>query len=115
MLLSFDQLPAAVADLSRKVDYLTDLLTSQATKPLVNESNEPDLITIEPASKLVKLAKPTIYGLVSRDQIPFMKRKGSKRLYFSRKELEAWIREGRNKTVAECTEEVYADLKQQAR
>ena len=89
-------------------------------QPLVNVSSHhsadaPDLISIKQASKVVNLAISTIYGLVGRHEIPFMKRPHSKNLYFSRKELENWIREGRQKTVAECTGEVNKNLKSRAK
>ncbi|MVM31174.1 helix-turn-helix domain-containing protein [Spirosoma sp. HMF4905] len=78
------------------------------TTPVVSIS-EPDLLTIKKASEFVNLAVPTIYSMVGRNEIPFMKR--AKKLYFSRQELESWIRAGRKKTTAECVDEVRADLK----
>lgn len=42
---------------------------------------------------------PTIYSKVSRGELPVMKR--SKRLYFSRKELVDYLKEGRRKSNAE--------------
>jgi excisionase family DNA binding protein len=106
--LTFDQLPTAVADLCRKVDYLTSLLTTSHNSAPVAIAEEPDLVTIKKAAELVDLAVPTIYAMVGRNEIPFMKR--SKKLYFSRQELESWIREGRQKTSEECAKEVRQDL-----
>ncbi|GAB4000016.1 helix-turn-helix domain-containing protein [Spirosoma daeguense] len=111
--ITFEQLPSAVFELSRKVDYLTALLTDLPLHALsTGQTEAPDLLVIKQASEVVNLAVPTIYGMVSRNEIPFMKR--GKKLYFSRKELEDWIREGRQKTVDECAKEVRNDLKTRA-
>lgn len=110
--LTFDQLPEYVWELGRKVDHLTTLLNSRTADVQATPADAPDLLTIKQAADLINLAVPTIYGLVGRNEIPVMKR--AKKLYFSRRELEAWVREGRKKTVAECAEEVHNDLKNRA-
>lgn len=51
---------------------------------------------IELAIQITSLAKPTIYGLVSERKIPHLKQ--GKFLYFSRKELIEWIKQGKRKT-----------------
>lgn len=107
--ITFEQLPSAVADLSRKVDFLTALLTSSQKNAVSVSTEEADIVNIRKAAEIVDLAIPTIYGMVGRNEIPFMKR--AKKLYFSRRELEGWIREGRKKTTAECAKEVRNDLK----
>ncbi len=63
-----------------------------------------DLLCIAEASKYLNLAIPTLYGLVSNKIIPHMKK--GKKLYFSRQELEEWIRSGRRKTVTEKNDEI---------
>jgi excisionase family DNA binding protein len=108
--LTFDNLPDYVWELGRKVDHLTTLLISHTAEAPATPANAPDLLTIKQAAEFVNLAVPTIYGMVGRKEIPVMKR--AKKLYFSRIELEAWVKEGRKKTVAECAEEVRDDLKQ---
>ena len=55
--------------------------------------------TVSQAADYLNLAVPTIYSMVSRGELPYMKR--SKRLYFSRLELSNYLKEGRKKTVAE--------------
>jgi len=55
-------------------------------------SEEPkDLIGIKDACEFLNLAKQTIYGLVNANKIPYIKKEGHKKLYFSRKELLNWI------------------------
>jgi excisionase family DNA binding protein len=58
-----------------------------------------EILTIKEAAILLSLSVPTIYGLVSRSEIPVNKQ--GKRLYFSKHELIAWIKTGRKKTGAE--------------
>ncbi len=62
-------------------------------------SQLPEILTIEQASKLLNLAKPTIYTLTSKAKIPHFKK--GKKLYFKRSELLQWIEQGKQKTVAE--------------
>lgn len=107
--LTFDQLPDYVWELGRKVDHLTTLLINHSVPPSATPADTPDLLTIKQAAEFINLAVPTIYGMVGRNEIPFMKR--AKKLYFSRQELEDWIRQGRKKTTVECADEVRADLK----
>jgi excisionase family DNA binding protein len=52
-----------------------------------------ELITIDEAAKLLQLAKPTIYGLVNRRMIPYVKMGRS--LRFKTSELMSWVDSGR--------------------
>lgn len=56
-------------------------------------------LTIQEAAELLHLTVPTIYGLVSRSEIPVSKK--GKRLYFSKQELMDWVKTGRKQTIAE--------------
>jgi excisionase family DNA binding protein len=69
-------------------------------------------LTVHEASVFLNLAVPTIYSMVSRSELPVMKR--SKRLYFSKEELTAWIKSGRKKTISESAQEAI-DLLQMKR
>jgi len=70
----------------------------------LNEQPEADqLLTIQQAGELLNLSVPTLYGLVSRSEIPVSKR--GKRLYFSKQELLLWVKEGRKKTKGEIEAE----------
>jgi excisionase family DNA binding protein len=64
---------------------------------------EDEIGGIELAIEVSGLAKPTIYGLVSRREIPHSKR--GKKLYFSRRELKEWLTTGKRKTQDEIAEE----------
>ncbi len=68
-------------------------------------------ITIQQVSEQTKLSVATLYGYVSRNEIPFSKRPNSKRLWFSRMEITNWLLEGRKKTIAEISNEANTYLK----
>lgn len=94
--LSFENLPQAVSLLLEKVDSLALLLENKSNIPNA-VSNKP--LSIQEAAKFLKLSVPTIYGMVSRREIPFSKL--GKRLYFSESELSDWIQSGRKSTRSE--------------
>ncbi|MBL0047502.1 MAG: helix-turn-helix domain-containing protein [Bacteroidetes bacterium] len=60
------------------------------------QSEQQDLVPIEEAMKITNLARQTLYGKVYDRKIPFIKREGSRKLFFSRKALLNWIQEGGN-------------------
>ena len=97
---TFEQLPLLVANLINEVSELKALLLKKSEKP--TEPND-ELLTIEQAAEFLCLTVPTIYSKVSKRKLPFMKRE--KRLYFSKKELTEYIKQGRNKTVSEINAE----------
>lgn len=92
--LKFEELPRAISELVVSVNQIKKLL--EANPHLVLEKEE-EFLTIDQASDLTHLAKQTIYQLVCERKIPYLKRKGSKRLLFSSEDLKNWLREGRKK------------------
>lgn len=56
-----------------------------------------ELLTVQDAANFLSLSVPTIYTLISKGEIPVMKR--SKRCYFSRAELINYLKAGREKMV----------------
>lgn len=90
-------------ELSSQIEEIKFLLLESLSKPEAESKKGDDLITIEEAGEILKLAVPTIYGLVNKRIIPYMKK--GKRLFFSKKELMEWIKTGRRKTAAEIAEE----------
>lgn len=85
----FEDLPQAVGQLAAKLDRIEQLLQNQ-TPPVHQEQDQ--FINLDEAGKFLKLAKATIYGLVSAGKIPYMKQ--GKKLYFSKQELTDWLRHG---------------------
>jgi excisionase family DNA binding protein len=97
--ITFDQLPQAVSRLHEKLDNIELLL-----REVNHHSPEADeLLTIAQAAKFLHLSTPTIYGKVSRNEIPVNKQ--GKRLYFYKSELAEWIKSGRKKTYGEIKQE----------
>jgi excisionase family DNA binding protein len=90
MELTFEQLPIAVSLMAAKLDKIEQLL-QQKTPPA--EDKQEQLLNVDEACKLLNLAKPTVYGLVSQRKLPHMKQ--GKKLYFSKQELTEWVKAGR--------------------
>ena len=70
------------------------------------QSNQPpadELITVQDTAKFLTLSVPTIYGLISKGELPVMKR--SKRCYFSKVDLINYLKQGRKKTNSEIEED----------
>jgi len=57
-----------------------------------NSTNEA-LLTVKDAAKFLSLSVPTIYSLISKNELPVMKR--AKRCYFSKADLLNYVREGK--------------------
>lgn len=97
--LTFDQLPQAVYEIQQKLASIEQLLIQ------LNKSGpESDtILTVEEAAELLDLSVATIYSLISKGELPVMKR--SKRCYFSKLELIAYIKKGRRKTNEEIEAE----------
>ena len=104
--LTFDQLPNAVAMLTKEVRELKRLLIEKQEQAPTDQPEQ--LLTIQEAAEFLSLTVPTIYSKVNRKEIPFMKR--GKRLYFSSTELMEYIKKGRRKTNVEIEQEAEAYL-----
>ena len=63
-----------------------------------------DIVTLSEAVLILNLAKPTIYALTSKNEIPFIKK--NRKLYFSKKDLLTWLTQGKQKTITEETDQV---------
>ena len=94
--LTFEQLPEALGRVLEELSELKGLITQR--QPQATEQQD-QLLTIQQAGELLNLSVPTIYGLVSRSEIPHSK--PGKRLYFSKKELLEWVQNSRRKTTTE--------------
>lgn len=98
---TFEDLPDIIGKLDAKIDNIEKLLREN---PQNSKNIENELLTIEEASKLLKLAVATIYTKVCKNEIPVNKQ--GKRLYFCKTELLEWIKSGRVKTIDELQNEV---------
>jgi excisionase family DNA binding protein len=97
--LTFDQLPQAVYDIQQKLASIEQLLL-QLNK---SQPETDKIFTVSEAADFLNLSTATIYGLVSKGDLPVMKR--SKRCYFSKLEFIAYIKKGRRKTNQEIEAE----------
>jgi predicted DNA-binding transcriptional regulator AlpA len=72
----------------------------KAIEKLKTTSNDDeDFMTLEQVSLFIGLAKPSVYGLVHKRQIPHFK--ASKRLYFKKSDVVKWITSGKVNTKQE--------------
>lgn len=101
--LTFEGLPKAISQLQSKLDHIEHLLLERTEKTSI-ETDE--LLTVKQVAEFLNLAVPTIYTIVSKGEMPVMKK--SKRLYFSRKEILIWLKNGRKKTRQEIGREADA-------
>lgn len=95
--LTFDQLPAAISLLIREVNSLKLALQSAPPEPA------DQLLTVDQAAAFLTLAKPTIYAMISRGELPNLKR--GKRVYFQKSDLLNYLKEGRRKTYQQINAE----------
>lgn len=80
------------------------------SKQVHSEQAETDeLLTVQDTAKFLSLSIPTVYTLISKGELPVMKR--SKRCYFSKVELFNYLKQGRKKTLAETASEADQYLK----
>ena len=77
-------------------------------QPTVTKEEQEELLTVKGAAEFLRLSVPTIYTLISKGEIPVMKR--SKRCYFSKTELMEYLKEGRKKTNKEVEKDADAFL-----
>ena len=95
--LSFDYMPSAIFKLSKQLENIEKLLLNKIN---LQPQEQPDkLLTVHEAADLLCLTIATVYGKVSKGELPHMKR--SKRLYFSTLELMAYLKAGKKKTFDE--------------
>lgn len=85
----------------------TDISVLKKLNPCkVDDDPIDDIVNFDEALKILDIAKPTLYVLTSKRKIPFFKRDGSQKLYFSKKALLEYISQGKKITVSEATDQV---------
>jgi len=98
--ISFNDLPKAIAFLVSEVAEIKSLVGKGQSQP-TPQKRVP--IGIDEASRIIKKAKPTIYTLVQKRQLPCYK--NGKKLYFFEDELLEWVSSGKRKTLSEIESE----------
>lgn len=83
------------------IKVLAEQITENIKKAMnfSNSSIEDIFMNIDETSKLIDLSKPTVYGLVHQNKIPYHKK--GKRLYFLKSEILAWLKSGKKETTSE--------------
>ena len=104
--INFNNLPQAVELILEKLENLEKRLLENPGNKSTEASDQ--FLTIEQAAEFLNLAKPTVYSMVSRGELPYMKR--SKRLYFSKDDLQDYIRNGRVRTNDEVRQQAHLVL-----
>ena len=98
---TFEQLPQAVAMLTKEVSELKQLLLQKSDQQA--EPPAEKLLTVQEAAEFLNLSVPTVYSKVSKGELPVMKR--GKKLHFSNTELMQYLKEGRKLTNSEIETE----------
>ena len=101
--ITFDQMPDAVAELLDKVEKLIDLVNEKFAAETKKESPADwmdinELIDYLPDHP----TKPTVYNWVCARSIPFHKK--TKKLSFSRKEIDEWMQNTGHATAEDMTD-----------
>ncbi|MEP2058024.1 MAG: helix-turn-helix domain-containing protein [Maribacter litoralis] len=88
------------------IEYLAKLISDHLKDGIeVEKKIEQEIpIDINEASVFVKKSKFTLYGKVSRNEMPFHKR--GKHLYFFKSELIAWLKAGKREDKSSIQNEV---------
>jgi len=97
--LNFENLPNAVAELQKGQSEILALLLNKAEPQPEIETP----INLDRVSEITGLTKPTLYGYVQRNEIPFYKK--NNRLHFFKSEIIDWIKTGKQKTLKELEAE----------
>lgn len=92
---TFDQLPSEISLLKDDVAWIKNFLQQNNSTGRDSYDSE-KFLTVPEAAQFLGLANQTVYGLISRKLIPYMKRQ--KRVYFSKAELTKWLEAGRRLT-----------------
>jgi excisionase family DNA binding protein len=100
MQITFEQLPQTMFLVLQSLERLERLL-AEKEKSSIPPTDEP--LTVEEAAKFLRLKKPTVYTLVSKGELPVLKR--SKRNYFLKEDLINYLKAGRKKTLDEIANE----------
>jgi excisionase family DNA binding protein len=96
---TYNTMPEALQLIAERLEKVEQMLT--AVNDLhTQQQPENELLTIQGAAEFLRLSVPTIYAKVNRRELPFMKR--SKRLYFDKTELLAYLKKGRALTTEEA-------------
>ncbi len=102
--LTLETLPKAFKLLSNEVSEIKRLIVENVkVQPIETDCwfNLNELCYYHPD----KPSKPTVYGWVQEEKVPYHKGFGQKKLRFLKSEIDSWLKLGRHKTFAETAAE----------
>ena len=88
------------------INCVVGCLKHHKPQPTDPTTDPDELLTVRGAAEFLTLSVPTIYALISKSELPVIKR--GKRCYFLKVDLMAWLKQGRRKTNTEIAAEVKA-------
>jgi len=94
-MITFENMPSVLSDMSERLARMENMLSVVTIPP----KPQSDLLNIQEAAELLSLSVPTLYSKISRRELPFSK--AGKRVYFSKNEILAFVKEGRRLTTDE--------------
>lgn len=75
-----------------------DLIEEKLNRLDKNKADQEELMDIETLGKYINYQKSSIYGLVQKNKIPYIKRG---KLFFEKGEIDKWLISGRKVTIDE--------------
>lgn len=103
---TFNDVPALCEEILKKVVLLENkvesIVRTQTEQETTQKNDEEILLTLDETAEFLGLAKSTLYSKVCRRELPHSKR--GNRLYFSKKELKEWLREGQRPMLKDITQ-----------
>lgn len=97
MEITHNNLPAAIQFLISEVNSLKLLLQASPHEP------EDEFITVAQTVSLIKKAKPTIYKMIERGELPYYRQ--GRRVVFLKSEIVDYLKSGRRKSFKQLAEE----------
>lgn len=93
------------------IAFAQSLINQTSMKVSTTSSPVKEILTLEEAAEYLNLAKQTLYGMTSKNEIVFFKR--SRKIYFQQSDLEKYLLDGRRKTKDEIAADADAHIQQQ--
>lgn len=97
-----ENFPNPLLSIYESINEVKSLVNKLLLKGNLTEPEEDKILTVKEASEFTRYSVPSIYRLWNERKLPGFKR--GKKLLFGKKELTAWMIEGRRKTVNEIEE-----------
>ena len=114
--ISLENLPTWVKlEVSKSdLEAFAQTLLAQSKNQVPNPSaSTKKIMTVDELSSYANLAKATIYGLTSKNQIPYHKSPKGRKLYFVKSDIDEWLTSNRRATTAEIEAQAIRHIEEQ--